>query len=93
MNHVLLRTTAFVRDARRMLRKRPELADPLLQTLRLLQTNPYAAVLKTHRLKGKLKDSWACSAGYDLRIVFSFTKHGGKPAILLETVGTHDEVY
>jgi mRNA-degrading endonuclease YafQ of YafQ-DinJ toxin-antitoxin module len=69
------------------------LADQLLQTLRLLEADPTAAHLKTHKLKGKLKDSWACSGGYDLRIVFSFTKHGGKPAILLETIGTHDEVY
>ena len=93
MNHLLLRTTAFVRDSRRMLRRRPDLADQLLQTLRLLQADPHAAKLKTHKLKGQHKNSWACSGGYDLRIVFSFTKHGGKPAILLETVGTHDEVY
>jgi mRNA-degrading endonuclease YafQ of YafQ-DinJ toxin-antitoxin module len=30
---------------------------------------------------------------YDLRIMFSFVKHEGKEAILLETIGTHDEVY
>jgi mRNA-degrading endonuclease YafQ of YafQ-DinJ toxin-antitoxin module len=76
-----------------MLRRRPELADHLLQTLRLLEADPYAPALKTHRLKGKHKDSWACSGGYDLRIVFAFTKHAGKPAILLQTIGTHDEVY
>ncbi|HEX4124272.1 MAG TPA: hypothetical protein VHY37_06050 [Tepidisphaeraceae bacterium] len=93
MSHVLLRSSAFVRDSGRMLRRRPELADHLLQTLRLLQADPYAAKLKTHKLKGKQRDSWACSGGYDLRVVFSFTRYGGKPAILLETVGTHDEVY
>ena len=37
--------------------------------------------------------SWACSAGYDLRVIFRPVKHAGKPAILLESVGTHDEVY
>ena len=93
MTHALLRSSAFVRDSRRMLRRRPELADHLLQTLRLLESDPHAASLRTHKLKGKHKNSWACSGGYDLRIVFSFTKYGGKPAILLETVGTHDEVY
>jgi mRNA-degrading endonuclease YafQ of YafQ-DinJ toxin-antitoxin module len=69
------------------------LEDHLLQALRLLEADPYAPSLKTHRLKGKLKDSWACTGGYDLRVVFSFTKQGGKPAVLLEAVGTHDEVY
>jgi hypothetical protein len=49
--------------------------------------------LKTHKLKGKLAGSWACSAGYDLRVVFQFVKHKGADAILLEGIGTHDEVY
>jgi mRNA-degrading endonuclease YafQ of YafQ-DinJ toxin-antitoxin module len=69
------------------------LADQLLQTLRLLATDPYASPLKTHKLKGKYRDSWACSGGYDLRVVFSFTRYAGNAAILLEMVGTHDEVY
>ena len=51
------------------------------------------ARLKTHKLKGQLKASLACSAGHDCRIVFSIVQHEGKDAILLETVGTHDEVY
>ena len=93
MSYVLLRSSAFVRDAKRLLRRQPDYAQQLLLTLRLLEADPYAANLRTHKLKGKLSDSWACSGGYDLRLVFSFTKYQGKPAILLETVGTHDEVY
>jgi mRNA-degrading endonuclease YafQ of YafQ-DinJ toxin-antitoxin module len=49
--------------------------------------------LKAHKLKGSLEGSWACSAGYDLRIVFRFVPWEGKEAILLETIGTHEEVY
>ena len=49
--------------------------------------------LKTHKLQGELKDSWASSAGYDLRIVFAFVQQEGQEAILLETVRKHDEVY
>lgn len=93
MSYALLRSSAFVRDARRLLRKHPELAPHMLRTLQLLQTDPYTPSLKTHRLKGRLSASWACSGGYDLRIVFSFTKYAGKPALLLESAGTHDEVY
>ena len=93
MSYPLLRSSAFVRDARRLLRRRPDLQGQLQETLRLLEVDPFAGGLKSHKLKGKLRSSWACSAGYDLRVIFSFTKHGGKPAILLETVGTHDEVY
>jgi mRNA-degrading endonuclease YafQ of YafQ-DinJ toxin-antitoxin module len=31
--------------------------------------------------------------GYDLRIVFKFVEYEQKQAILLESIGTHDEVY
>ncbi len=48
---------------------------------------------QTHKLKGPLKGSWACSAGFDLRIVFELTEYEGKKAILLASVGPHDEVY
>ncbi len=61
--------------------------------LALLAEDAFHSQLKTHKLKGKLVGSWACSAGYDLRLVFQFVKHEGKEAILLEGVGTHDDVY
>jgi mRNA-degrading endonuclease YafQ of YafQ-DinJ toxin-antitoxin module len=61
--------------------------------LRLLSEDAFHPQLRTHKLKGKLFGSWACSAGYDLRVVFQFTRHGGQEAILLEAVGLHDEVY
>jgi len=50
---------------------------------------------ETHKLKGKLSGSWACSAGYDLRIVFDFVKaeKDKDDDILLLAIGTHDEVY
>lgn len=73
MKRLLLPATAFVRSARRLTRKHPQ--------------------LKTHKCKGKLASSWSCSAGYDLRIIFQFVKHKGQDAILLECVGTHDDVY
>ena len=59
----------------------------------LLAEDAFHPQLQTHKLRGKLRGSWACSAGYDLRIVFRFVEHEGTEAILLETVGTHDEVY
>jgi len=49
--------------------------------------------LRTHKLKGALAGSWAASGGYDLRVVFRLAKHQGQPAIVLEAIGTHDEVY
>ena len=93
MKRLLLPSTAFVRSARRLARKHPQAASELQVTLELLAEDAFHPQLKTHKLKGRLAASWACSAGYDLRIIFQFVKHKGADAILLEGVGSHDEVY
>ena len=93
MNRLLLPSPAFLRAARRIVKRDTSLAQDLGDALSLLSEDAFAPRLRTHKLRGKLDGSWACSAGYDLRIVFSFVEHEGSEAILLETVGSHDEVY
>ena len=93
LKRLLLPSTAFIRSGRRFARKHPQAASELQLALALLAEDAFHPQLKTHKLKGKLIGSWACSAGYDLRVVFQFVKHKGREAILLESVGTHDEVY
>jgi mRNA interferase YafQ len=68
-------------------------AVELQEALELLADDPFDPRLKTHKLSGSLAGSWACSAGYDLRILLSFVKFQNEEAILLETVGTHEDVY
>jgi len=89
----LIRTTAFVRAAKRYVKKHPDAATDLEQALELLRIDAFDPRLKTHKLSGALSGVWACSAGYDLRILFEFVAKGGQDAILLLTVGTHDDVY
>ena len=86
---------AFTRSFKRWVRKRPDLHNDMAGVLRVLVVNPFAPQLETHKLKGKLSGSWACSAGYDLRIVFEFLKaeKSGEDDIFLLGIGTHDEVY
>jgi mRNA-degrading endonuclease YafQ of YafQ-DinJ toxin-antitoxin module len=93
MRRTLLQSTAFVRAARRLLKKHPEVAPIVHATLEALAEDAFQPSLRTHKLKGELAGSWACSLAYDLRIVFEFVQHEGAEAILLQTVGTHDEVY
>ncbi|PWU13961.1 MAG: type II toxin-antitoxin system mRNA interferase toxin, RelE/StbE family [Verrucomicrobia bacterium] len=93
MRRLLIPTKAFERCAKRFLRKNPASTDDLRVALECLAEDAFHPSLKTHKLKGKLKRSWACSAGYDLRIVFQFVKHEGAEAILLEAAGSHDEIY
>ena len=93
MKRPLLPSRAFLRSARRLARRNAAAADDLQAALELLAEDAHHPALRTHKLKGKLAKSWACSAGYDLRIVFQFVPHGAQDAILLEAVGTRDEVY
>ena len=93
MTRRLLRSGAFLRRAQRILRKHPQSAQDLQSALELLATDCFHPRLKTHKLKGELEGSWACSAGYDLRIAFKLVEYEGAEAILLLTIGTHEEVY
>ena len=93
MKRQVLISPAFLRSAKRYLRKHPAAATELEALLELLSADAFAPTLRSHKLKGPLAGSWACSGGYDLRVVFHLTNHNGQPAIALEAVGTHDDVY
>lgn len=89
----LLRSTSFIRAAQRTVKKYPHIAKDIQATLELLSEDAFNPLLKTHKLKGELKGSWACSVSYELRIIFKFAEYKRQKAILLETMGTHEEVY
>jgi len=93
MNRLLLRSTAFVRAARKIVKRFPQCPGEIQTTLEIMSINVFDPRLRTHKLKGDLQDSWACSVGYNLRIVFRFVEYQGSEAILLESIGTHEEVY
>jgi addiction module RelE/StbE family toxin len=93
LTRLLLRSGSFVRRAKRILKKHPQASRDLQSALELLAVDCFHPGLKTHKLKGEFEGCWACSAGYDLRIVFNFVEYEGSEAILLLTVGTHEEVY
>ena len=85
-----IRTTpAFLRQANRTLKKNPQLREPLREALIKLTADPYQASLKTHKLKGDLKDFWSCSVTFEIRLRFKLTED----ALELIDLGTHDEVY
>lgn len=93
MRRLLLQSAVFVRTARKLVKKNAEIAASLHATLEALAEDAFQPSLKTHKLKGELAGSWACSAGYDLRFIFEFVQHEGSETIQLQSVGTHDEVY
>jgi mRNA-degrading endonuclease YafQ of YafQ-DinJ toxin-antitoxin module len=93
---IVISSIGFKRAFKRRCKNRPQLQVKVRKTLALLEFDPFFPSLKTHKLEGKLKDSWACSVEYDFRIVFQFypSEDGtAEEAILLVDIGTHDEVY
>src|SRR5687768_7097107 len=89
----LLRSPAFVRDLRSWLKRRPKDKAAIEAALEELSTDANSPSLRTHKLHGPWAGYWACSAGYDLRVVFEFVEHEGSEVIFLLGLGTHDELY
>jgi len=86
---------SFVRASKKFIKKNPKLTQDIESTLKCLVDDPFTPHLETHKLKGKLSGTWACSLGYNLRIVFEFVTNENKEEddIYLIDIGTHDEVY
>lgn len=87
--------TSFKRAYKALLRKRPALQPKVEAVLHLLARDPFEPSLQTHKLKGQLAGSWACTVEYDCRIIFDLVKQPQADAdeILLIDIGSHDEVY
>ncbi|MBM3837546.1 MAG: type II toxin-antitoxin system mRNA interferase toxin, RelE/StbE family [Verrucomicrobia bacterium] len=57
--------------------------------------DPFDPKRKTHSLRGHLLGCWACSCGYDCRTIFTIEPgdQPGQQLILLQDIGTHEDVY
>ncbi|MCL4267201.1 MAG: type II toxin-antitoxin system mRNA interferase toxin, RelE/StbE family [Anaerolineae bacterium] len=91
----LVLTPKFRRAFRKFIRRNTRLQRVIEDTLAQMQADVYASQLGTHKLSGELYGLWACSCGYDCRIVFALETDSetGAEVIVLLDIGTHDEVY
>ncbi len=80
----ILYTAEFIRRFKKL---SSAVKNEALKREKLFKKDPFDPVLKTHKLKGKLKDCWAFSISHSQRIVFEF---GTKDSIYFHTIGTHD---
>ncbi len=87
----LAKTDFYAKKERKFFKKHPELIDKYGAILETLQTNPFDATLKTHKLKGSLSDFHACSLTYEYRIICVIVIQDNE--ITLVDIGTHDDVY
>ncbi len=84
-----------MRTLKRKVKRQPDIRNQVEQALRQLADDPFYPSLHTHKLTGQLSGTWACSVGYNSRILFEFVQNpeSGDEEILLLTIGSHDEVY
>jgi len=88
----LVWTPKFLKSARKFLEDCPDYSNLFKERIQLIEENPFNPSLKTHKLKGNLKDFYSSSLNYNYRIVFQFDENDDG-LIILCNIGTHDEVY
>lgn len=87
----IVATQRFMRRARKLLKKHPDLQERFAQTVDDLKLDPFAPHLACHHLGGKLKGVQAISISDSCRITLTIAI-SDKEIILLD-IGSHDEVY
>ena len=86
MTYAVEYSTRFIRTFRKV---NPALQEEIIERTELLKDSSNHKRLRVHKLSGKLKKVWSFSVNYRVRITFARIK---KNVIVLETIGTHDEV-
>ena len=81
---------SFERTYKNLIKRNPEKAIVILEKILLFQNNPQHPSLTTYKLTGALSQLYAFKVEYDLRIIFSYFNNS---EVILENIGTHDEVY
>jgi addiction module RelE/StbE family toxin len=80
----------FNRSLKKWARKKPEIIPAIVEKILLFSIDKNTPSLALHKLSGTLKEHWAFSIEYNLRIIFRYTNDGN---ILFVDIGSHDEVY
>lgn len=79
----------FISEYLKLIKKQPSTKKTFERALILLKEKFNPPSLKVHKLSGRLKDHWAFSLTYNLRVTFKLEKE----TVILTHIGTHDEVY
>ena len=91
MAFTLVFTEQYNRRAARFLKRHPELRQPYLKTLQLLELNPAHPALRLHPLRGRLDGLHSVSINLSYRITLELLIQDGQ--IIPVNVGDHDTVY
>jgi mRNA interferase YafQ len=91
----LIPTSQFTRALRKFVQRDYRIKAQVAKALELMEEDVFAPNLNTHQLRGEFIGFYACSCGYDCRIIFTIEKDRDteEEVIVLVNVGTHDRVY
>ena len=91
----LVLSKSFQKSYKKFVGRKPELKSLIQSALIKLEEDAFSPELRTHKLSGNLFGFYACSCGYDCRIIFLVEKDKKSKTeiILLVDIGNHDEVY
>lgn len=87
----IIRTENFIKKGRNFFKKHPELVNKFKELVEKLENNPFDSFLRTHKLKGRMKDFYACSINYEYRIILVIVVRDQE--IFLVDIGSHKKVY
>jgi len=87
----IFKTSYYSKKEKKFFKKHKDLLKTYEKLLEKLQKNPFDKSLKTHKLKGELKEFYACSLTFEYRIIMVIKIIEEK--IFLINIGSHDEVY
>ena len=90
MPFTLIYPDSYMRRARKILHRHPEIRDQYKKTLELLELNPYHPSLRLHSLEGRLKGLSSVSINLSYRIVLELEIRDRK--IILINIGKHEQV-
>lgn len=80
---------SFLKTLNHLFKKNPELRGIFKEVFEKLVEDPFIPSLRTHKLKGRLKEFFACTVTFDIRLIFKIEKD----TLVLIDIGSHDEVY
>ena len=81
----------FLRQARRFLKKHPDLKTRFARVLSDLQVDPFQNRLELHPLSGKLAGCHAVHSTHSYRLTLTLLFN--EREIILLDIGSHDQVY
>ncbi len=81
---IVIFSPQFLRKVKKL---EKNLQNEVLEKVAIFKKYPQNPVLKTHKLKGKLRDLYSFSVNYRYRIIFEYSSAN---QVSFLTIGTHD---